>query len=89
MTVPTFDTHTAVRRLRSTGMEEQTAEGVVEIVDDATNPLVTGYMLKTELAGLKTELAGLRADMYRALWIQGVGIVAVVGGIVGIAEVIN
>ncbi len=82
MTVPTFDTHAAVRKLRSAGMEEQTAESVVEIVDNATNPLVTGYMLKTELAGL-------RADMYRALWIQGVGIVAVVGGIVGIAEVIN
>ena len=82
MTVPTFDTHAAVRKLRSAGMEEQAAESVVEIVGNATNPLVTGYMLKVELAGL-------RADMYRALWIQGVGIVAVVGGIVGIAEVIN
>lgn len=82
MTVPTFDTHAAVRKLRSAGMEEQTAESVVEIVDNATNPLVTRDILKAELAGL-------RADMYRALWIQGVGIVAVVGGIVGIAEVIT
>ena len=52
----------------------------MEIVHDATSRLVTRDMLRTELAGL-------RADMYRALWIQGVGIVAVVGGIVGIAEV--
>lgn len=38
---------------------------------------------------LATELAGLRADMYRALWIQGAGIVAVIGGIGGITEVIG
>ena len=52
-------------------MEEQAAESVVEIVGNATNPLVMGYMLKVELAGL-------RANMYRALWIQGVGIAEVI-----------
>jgi len=42
---------------------------------------------------LATEIAGLKADMltamYRALWIQGMGIVAVVGGIVGIAQAVG
>ena len=38
---------------------------------------------------LTTEIAGLRADMYRALWIQGAGIVAVVAGIIGITQAIG
>ena len=32
-------------------------------------------------AWTRTELANLRADMYRALWIQGAGIVAVVAAL--------
>ena len=35
---------------------------------------------------LTTETSRLRADMYRALWIQAAGIVAVVAGIIGIAQ---
>ena len=83
MTAPTFDTHAGVRKLRSTGMEEQAAEGVVEVIGSATSPLVTRDVLKTELAGVESRL---RADMYRALWLQGAGIVAVVAGIVAILE---
>ncbi|MCE2529503.1 MAG: hypothetical protein J4G11_06500 [Acidimicrobiia bacterium] len=82
MTAPTFDTQASVTKLRSAGIDEPAANSIVEVVSDATSPLVTRDMLTTELSGL-------RADMYRALWIQGAGIVAVVGGIVGIAEVIG
>ena len=81
MSAPTFDTHAAVRDLRSAGIEEPAAESIVEVVSAATSPLVTRDMLTTELAGL-------RADMYRALWIQGAGIVAVVAGIIGITQAI-
>jgi hypothetical protein len=81
MTAPTFDTHAAVRDLRSAGIEEPAAESIVEVVSAATSPLVTRDMLTTEIAGL-------RADMYRALWIQGAGIVAVVAGIIGITQAI-
>ena len=86
MTVPTFDTRAAVRKLRAAGMEEQAAESVVEVVGEATSPLVTRDGLKTELAGVESRL---RADMYRALWMQGAGIVAVVAGLVAILEVID
>ena len=54
----------------------------MEVVSAATSPLVTRDMLTTGIAGL-------RYDMDRALWIQALGIVAVVGGIVGIAGVIG
>ncbi|MDE0369435.1 MAG: hypothetical protein OXI84_04760 [bacterium] len=49
------------------GIDESAAQGIVEDVADGTSPLVTRDML--------------RADMYRALWIQGAGIVAAIGGI--------
>ena len=82
MTTPTFDTQASVSKLRSAGIDEPAAHSIVEVVSDATSPLVTRDMLATEIAGL-------RADMYRALWIQGVGIVALVGGIVGIAQAVG
>ena len=86
VTSPKFDTQAGVRKLRAAGMEEQAAGSVVDVVAEATSPLVTRDGLKTELAGVESRL---RADMYRALWMQGVGIVAVVGGIVAILEAIG
>ena len=53
MTTPTFDTQASVSKLRSAGIDEPAAHSIVEVVSDATSPLVTRDML--------------RADMYRAL----------------------
>ena len=86
MTTPVFDTQAGVSRLRSAGSDEPAAHGIVEVVSSATSPLVTRDMLATELAGLKADVL---TAMYRALWIQGMGIVAVVGGIVGIAQAVG
>ena len=82
-------TQAGVRKLRSAGMEEQSAESVVEVVGEAMSALVTRDVLRTELADVRAEMAEFRADIYRALWIQGAGIVAVVGGIVAILEVVG
>ena len=82
MTTPTFDTQAGVRKLRAAGMEEQAAASVVEVIGEATSSLVTRDQLRTELAEF-------RADIYRALWMQGAGIVAVVGGIVAILGAID
>lgn len=54
------------------GINESSAQGIVEDVADVTSPLVTRDMF--------------RAHMYRALRIQGAVIVAAIGGIIGIAE---
>ena len=86
MTTPTFDTQASVSKLRSAGIDEPAAHGIVEVVSGATSPLVTRDMRATEIAGLKADML---TAMYRALWIQGVGIVAVVGGIVGIAQAVG
>ena len=40
-------------------------------------------------AHIDTSIAVLRADLYRALWIQGAGIVAVMTGLVSIAAIVG
>ena len=64
MATPSFDTLRASRKLQDTGMSEASADGVVEVLEEATSPLVTRDILKSELQAF-------RSEMYRALWIQG------------------
>ena len=64
MATPSFDTLRASRKLQDTGMSEASADGVVEVLGEATSPLVTRDILKSELQAF-------RSEMYRALWIQG------------------
>ena len=72
-----FDTHAAVRGLEAAGIDTKHAEAIVETMRDA----------RTADAGqlaTKADLAELRADLYRALWIQGGAIVAIIAGFVTI-----
>ena len=68
----------------------------MEVVQEATSPLVTRDILRLELHELRSELRELhsdlrselhefRSELYRALWIQGAGIVAVISGLAAIA----
>ncbi len=82
--VTTFDTLDAMRRLEQAGMGRAQAEATEETIRDTQKELAT----KADLSELRIELtavesrmllaiAELRADLYRALWIQGAGIVAI------------
>ena len=46
----------------------------------ATKADIAGVEVK--IADLRADMAGLKADIYRALWIQGAGIVALIVGLV-------
>lgn len=81
MNASTFDTLAAADRLRDAGFDDAQTRAIVDIHRDAGEGLAT----KADLAALKADLATLRADIYRALWIQGAGIVAIVGGFIAIA----
>ena len=70
MTAATFDTLAAADRLRDAGFDDGQARAIVEIHRDAGAELAT----KADLDALRAEL---RADLYRALWIQGAGIIAI------------
>ena len=81
MSTSTFDTLDAMRRLEQAGMEKAQAEATVETIREAQSELATKADLRADLAALESRLllamAELRADLYRALWIQGAGIVAI------------
>ena len=85
----TFNSREAVQKLLGRGLPEPAADGIVEVVEDATSPLVTRDILRAELQVVRTEMAEMRADMYRALWIQGAGIVAILGVIVGVTNALD
>ncbi len=100
----TFDTLRAMRKLRDRGAEEPLAEGIVEVVTDATAELLTREHFD-ERMGLEREyldmrfgaerqyvdarFEGMRAEMYRALAIQGGVVLAGVGVIVAMVETLN
>ena len=71
MATPSFDTLRASRKLQDTGMSEASADGIVEVLGEATSPLVTRDILKSELDVVRSELQAFRSEMYRVLWIQG------------------
>ena len=41
--------------------------------------------VKSEVASIKAEVYRIKSEVYRVLWIQGIGIVAVMGTLFGIA----
>ena len=66
-----FDTLAYARRLKEAGVSDEQAEAHAEAVRAAM----------THGVATKADLADLRADIYRALWIQGAGLVAIIVGL--------
>ena len=93
MSTSTFDTLDATRRLEQAGMERTQAEATVETIREAQAELATKADLRSDLAALeyslRSALSELRADLYRALWIQGAGIVAIIGAFIAIAAALG
>lgn len=82
----TFNPLDAARKLRANGMEEATANATVEVVADATSPLVTVDYLDSRLETLEARLYGsLRAEFYRVSLIQG-GII--IGAVVALVKLL-
>ena len=74
----TFDTRKAVQKLLQRGLPEPAADGIVEVIGDATNALVTTDILRAELQALRTEL-------YRVSLIQG-GVI--IGAVVALVKLL-
>ena len=81
MSAAAFDTLTAARDLEAAGIECRQAEAIAKAIAKAINHgderAATKADLATAIAELKADNASLRADLYRALWIQGGAIVAI------------
>ena len=70
----TLDTHATIREFQEAGMDSRQAEVVVAAISRSDAELATK-------ADLKAEIANLKAEVFRALWIQGGGIVALIVGL--------
>ena len=77
MTASTFDTLTAAQNLEAAGIERRQAEAIAKAINHGDERAATKADLATAIAELKADNASLRADLYRALWIQGGAIVAI------------
>ena len=82
MAAAVFDTLTAAETLRDAGSEAEQAAAIAHTVNQAV-----GDNLATK-ADLSAAVAELRAELSRALWIQGAGIVGVLGTLLAIATAI-
>ena len=74
MTATTFNPLAATRALEAAGIERRQAEAHAEVLRQAVTADRDEYATK---ADLNAAIATLRADLYRALWIQGGAIVAI------------
>ena len=95
-----FDTERAARRLTDAGMDERAANGVADVVHNATEGLATEASLQSGLLEVRASIATLEsridasiakleARFARALWLQGVGILAGTAAIVTIINVLD
>ena len=89
MSATTFDTLAAARDLEAAGVERRQAEAIAGTVRQAINADRDALATQADLAGLESRidarLEALEGRIYRALWIQGIGIVAIIGGFIAIA----
>ena len=82
MAASTFDTLAAADELRDAGFDEKQARASVGIQQSARTELATR-------ADLEAPAARLEATLYRALWIQGTGVVVIIGAFIVIAAALK
>ena len=78
MAASTFDTLRIAKALKDAGFEDAQAEAIVFAIQDSVGQNVaTKSDLFSVRSHLETKIVELRADVYRALWIQGAGLVMI------------
>ena len=92
MTGAIFDALASARTLRDAGFDNRQAEAVAGVVRHGRAGLSTREDLDNLEARMESRMdariAALRADIYRALWVQGAGIVATIAGLAVIAGLV-
>ena len=77
MLATAFDPLAAARDLKAAGFEQEQAEALAAQLRAAAGADHADLATKADLAELRADLAETKADLYRALWIQGGAIVAI------------
>ncbi len=85
MPTTAFDTLTAAGQLEDAGIETRQAKAIVTVIRQSGEAVAT----KSDLTELKGEMTAamseLKAEIFRALWIQGIGLVGAVTALMGAA----
>ncbi|MXZ33908.1 MAG: hypothetical protein F4X19_02155 [Acidobacteria bacterium] len=76
MTTYTLDSHATIRELEAAGMDSRQAEAVVAALSRSDVELAT----KAD----HIEITDLKSEFFRALWIQGAGLVGIQLAIAGL-----
>ena len=76
MATAPFDTLRIAQALKAAGFDDTQSEAIVNAIQRSVGDNVATKSDLSELA-TKVDLSELRADMYRALWIQGAGLVMI------------
>ena len=80
-----FDTLKASRDLQAAGITEAHAQAIVGSMAEAfSDTVATKADIVALEASTKADIANLKAEMFRALWIQGAGLVGVQLAIAGL-----
>ena len=79
----TLGTHATIRELEDAGMDSRHPEAVVASISRSDAELATKADLKAGITDLKAEIANLKSEVFRALWIQGAGLVGIQLAIAG------
>ena len=85
MAASTFDTLRIAQALGDAGFDNGQAEAIVSAIQQSLGGNVA---TKADLAELRADFAELRADIYRALWVQGAGLVVALGALASVAVAI-
>ena len=83
-----FEPVRAVRKLRDKGVPEPAAEATVEVAQEAAAAATSELATKADIAAVQSDIAELRAankadiaevkaEIYRAMWLFGLGVVTV------------
>ncbi len=76
MVSPVFDTYRAVNALKESGFPDEQAVAVVDTIGGAmTGGLATKADLAEVKAELKSDIAEFKSELYRHLWLMGMGLV--------------
>ena len=85
-----FDTHAEIRKLERAGCPTAQAEAMVDLVSRAPLNIQmvkdlerVSIQVETNMA-TKADIAALRASMFRALWIQGATLAALIFALAGL-----
>ncbi len=79
----TLGTHATIRELEDAGMDSRQPEAVVASISRSDAELAAKADLKAGIIDLKAEIANLKSEVFRALWIQGAGLVGIQLAIAG------